>query len=62
MCPCAQCVNETTGERMISIESIDPQVRLVSVSPVGRYALHFQWSDGHGTGLYSFDTLHKLGD
>jgi ATP-binding protein involved in chromosome partitioning len=62
MCPCAQCVNETTGERMISIESIDPNVRLVSVSPVGRYALHFQWSDGHGTGLYSFDTLHKLGD
>jgi ATP-binding protein involved in chromosome partitioning len=62
MCPCAQCVNETTGERMISIESIDPQVRLVSVSPVGRYALHFQWSDGHGTGLYSFDTLHELGD
>jgi DUF971 family protein len=55
-------VNETTGERMISIESIDPNVRLVSVSPVGRYALHFQWSDGHGTGLYSFDTLHKLGD
>jgi ATP-binding protein involved in chromosome partitioning len=62
MCPCAQCVNENTGERMISIESIDPNVRLVSVSPVGRYALHFQWSDGHGTGLYSFDTLHKLGD
>ncbi|HXL72508.1 MAG TPA: P-loop NTPase [bacterium] len=62
MCPCAQCVNETTGQRMISIESIDPNVRLVSVSPVGRYALHFQWSDGHGTGLYSFDTLHKLGD
>jgi ATP-binding protein involved in chromosome partitioning len=62
MCPCAQCVNETTGERMISIESIDPNVRLVSVSPVGRYALHFQWSDGHGTGLYSFDTLHKLGE
>src|SRR5665213_630853 len=60
MCPCDQCVNETTGQRMISIESIDPNVRLVSVSPVGRYALHFQWSDGHGTGLYSFDTLHKL--
>ncbi len=62
MCPCAQCVNETTGVRMITIDSIDPNVRLVSVSPVGRYALHFQWSDGHGTGLYSFDTLHKLGE
>lgn len=62
MCPCAQCVNEVTGERMISLEAIDPAVRITAVSPVGRYALHFQWSDGHGTGLYSFDTLHKLGE
>jgi ATP-binding protein involved in chromosome partitioning len=61
-CPCAQCVNENTGERMINLESIDPNVRLVSVSPVGRYALHFQWSDGHGTGLYTFDTLHDLAE
>ncbi len=62
MCPCAQCVNEVTGERMIRIEAIDPGVRILAVSPVGRYALHFQWSDGHGTGLYSFDTLRKLGE
>lgn len=62
MCPCAQCVNEVTGERMITVDSIDPQVRIMGVAPVGRYALHFQWSDGHGTGLYSFDTLQKLGE
>jgi ATP-binding protein involved in chromosome partitioning len=62
MCPCAQCVNEVTGERMIKVENIDPAVRIVAVAPVGRYALHFQWSDGHGTGLYSFDTLRKLGE
>jgi DUF971 family protein len=62
MCPCAQCVNELTGERMISLESIDPAVRILNVDPVGRYALHFQWSDGHGTGLYSFNTLQKLGE
>jgi ATP-binding protein involved in chromosome partitioning len=62
MCPCAQCVNEVTGERMIDLGSIDPMVRIVGVAPVGRYALHFQWSDGHGTGLYSFETLRKLGE
>ncbi len=61
-CPCAQCVNELTGERMITLDSVDPAVRLVGVDPVGRYALHFQWSDGHGTGLYSFNTLLKLGE
>lgn len=62
MCPCAQCVNEITGERTVRLETIDPAVRIMGVSPVGRYALHFQWSDGHGTGLYSFDTLQKLGE
>jgi ATP-binding protein involved in chromosome partitioning len=62
MCPCAQCVNEVTGERMIKLDSIDPTVRITAVAPVGRYALHFQWSDGHGTGLYSFETLRKLGE
>jgi ATP-binding protein involved in chromosome partitioning len=62
MCPCAQCVNEVTGERTLKLESVDPEVRIMGVAPVGRYALHFQWSDGHGTGLYSFDTLHKLGE
>jgi ATP-binding protein involved in chromosome partitioning len=62
MCPCAQCVNEVTGERTVTLDSIDPGVRLVNVSPVGRYALHFQWSDGHGTGLYAFNILRQLGE
>ncbi|MGH7739966.1 MAG: P-loop NTPase, partial [bacterium] len=62
MCPCAQCVNELTGERMIALEAVDPAVRLMGVDPVGRYALHFQWSDGHGTGLYTFNKLLKLGE
>jgi ATP-binding protein involved in chromosome partitioning len=62
MCPCAQCVNEDTGERVIKVEAIDPNVHIVGVSPVGRYALQLQWSDGHGTGLYTFDNLRKLGE
>ena len=27
---------------------------------VGNYALKIQWSDGHDTGLYSWDWLEKL--
>ena len=26
------------------------------VRTVGRYALQFTWSDGHNTGLYTFDS------
>ena len=29
---------------------------------VGSYALRFVFSDGHGTGLYPYDYLKKLGD
>jgi DUF971 family protein len=27
------------------------------VNPVGRYALQFEWGDGHDSGIYSFDFL-----
>lgn len=30
-------------------------------SPVGGYAIQFQFSDGHRTGIYSFDYLRKIG-
>jgi len=36
-------------------------VRVTSWSAMGSYALQFQFSDGHNTGLYSFDYLRELG-
>ncbi len=60
MCPCASCVNENTGQRMITIDAIPPDIKVLKISPVGRYAIHFEWSDGHGSGLYPFDLLLKL--
>jgi DUF971 family protein len=30
------------------------------VAPVGNYALQFVWSDGHETGIYTFEYLRKL--
>ena len=56
-CPCAGCVNEMTGERMIQEASIPADIRITGVTVLGRYALQIQWSDGHGTGLYHFDRL-----
>jgi len=37
-------------------------VRVVGWERVGNYALRFDFSDGHRTGLYTFDYLRKLGD
>jgi DUF971 family protein len=38
-----------------------PGVEVVSWERVGNYALRFDFSDGHRTGLYSFDLLRTLG-
>jgi DUF971 family protein len=59
-CPCAQCVNEWTGERMLKPEAISEETTINDVSVVGRYALNFRWSDGHDTGIYSFRYLREL--
>ena len=35
-------------------------VKVVSWEPVGGYAVRFQFSDGHNTGLFSFDFLKQI--
>jgi len=61
-CPCAQCVNEWTGERTLKPENINEELQISDLSLVGRYALNFRWSDGHETGIYSFKYLRELCD
>jgi DUF971 family protein len=36
-------------------------VEIVSVEPVGAYAIQPTFSDGHDTGIYSWDYLYELG-
>lgn len=60
VCPCAQCVNEWTGQRTLKPESISDEVQITDLTIVGRYALNFRWSDGHETGIYSFQYLRDL--
>jgi len=60
VCPCAQCVNEWTGQRTLKPESISAEVEIADLTTVGRYALNFRWSDGHDTGIYSFQYLRDL--
>lgn len=59
-CPCAHCVEEFTGRRMILQGSIPSTLERAEVAPVGNYALSFTWSDGHSTGIYSFDFLRRI--
>ncbi len=56
-CPCAACVNEFTGERVLRPDAVGPDIRAEEISLVGRYAIQVRWSDGHSTGIYSFEKL-----
>ena len=38
------------------------KLRLKSVEPVGHYALRPTFSDGHDTGIFSWEYLHELGE
>jgi len=60
-CPCAGCVHEITGKKMLDPNSIPADIRAVAINKVGHYALQINWSDGHNTGIYAFDKLRKLG-
>ncbi len=59
-CPCASCIEELTGRRLILKGSIPRTLERVHVEPVGNYALGFRWSDGHHTGIYTFENLRRL--
>lgn len=59
-CPCAACTDEWTGELKLKSDDIPMLIRLDDMEAVGRYALKFNWSDGHDTGLYSYGFLRKL--
>jgi DUF971 family protein len=56
-CPCAGCVDEMTGRRVLDDTKIDINVRAKRITSVGRYALRIQFTSGCSHGIYSFDYL-----
>ena len=59
-CRCASCVDEWTGQPRLAPESVPTDVRPLTIEPVGRYGLQIDWSDGHNTGIFTFETLAEL--
>jgi DUF971 family protein len=55
-CPCAECQGHG-GE----LTWIEHKARgITGAEPVGRYAILFQFDDGHTTGIYRWEYLRKL--
>lgn len=62
VCPCAGCVNEWTGERMLKPETVSEDLTFKSIGVVGRYALNFIFSDEHDTGIFSYKYLREIAE
>jgi len=59
-CPCAGCIEEGTGRKLLDPATIPDDIRPEQIAPVGNYAIQITWSDGHSTGLYTWQTLRDL--
>ncbi len=64
-CPCATCTGaHGTPPRKPEAENpfpmFKPRLAMLAVEPVGNYAIRINWSDGHNTGIYSYDHLRRI--
>jgi DUF971 family protein len=57
--PSAEVRGHGVGEGRLILSKQD--VNIVSIDPVGNYAVRLTFDDGHNTGLYSWQTLYELG-
>jgi DUF971 family protein len=58
--PSAEVRGHGPGQEVL--QSGKKDVDIVGVEPVGSYAIQPQFSDGHDTGIYSWDYLYELGE
>jgi DUF971 family protein len=58
--PSAEVRGHGPGQEVLQIGKKD--VRIVAVEPVGHYAIQLRFSDGHDTGIYSWDLLYDYGE
>ena len=61
-CPCAQCAG-THGTPPVAagpFQLFQPALRIEDVEPVGNYAIRLRWSDGHNTGIYSWEHFRRI--
>lgn len=57
--PSAEVRGHGGGPKQIVLGKRD--VKISGLEPVGNYALRIGFDDGHDSGLFSWDYLHKLG-
>ena len=67
-CPCAQCTGahgtpprpESEPQSNGPFQMFQPALKMLAVEPVGNYAIRINWSDGHSSGIYSYDHFRQI--
>jgi DUF971 family protein len=57
--PSAEVRGHGKGQEVLQLDK--ENVNITAIEPVGNYAVKLVFSDGHDTGLYSWDYLYDLG-
>jgi DUF971 family protein len=57
--PSAEALGHAPGQEILQVGKED--VTINELKPIGNYAIQPVFSDGHNTGIYSWDLLYKLG-
>ena len=68
-CPCATCNDDREKKRQFAgagptsataLPMFKPKPRAKSATTVGNYAIQISFTDGHSTGIYSYDHLRSI--
>ena len=69
-CPCATCIEQRSLEGRKAgqpkpkpkdvLPMYTPPAKPASAQAVGRYAIQFNWQDGHSGGIYSWEYLRRV--
>lgn len=57
--PSAEVRGHGPGQEVLQVGKINAEV--TGIEPVGTYAINLAFSDGHNSGIYSWDYLYHLG-
>jgi len=58
--PSAEVRGHGPGQEVLQVGKRNVEIK--EIEPVGNYAVKLAFSDGHDTGLYSWEYLHELGE
>ena len=59
-CQCALCIEEFSGEKLLDESTIPEDIEPKSIDLMGNYAVAIAWSDGHSSGIFSWDRLKEI--